>query len=87
MRQPFVSLSSLSRAEQIELRRKMELDAHNRVVDHLQKQMQSRLGEIQNEYNAVSLQLYEREAQIRELEVNTPPPPPFLFCKSFAQIC
>jgi hypothetical protein len=64
MRQPFVSLSSMSREEQIELRKRMEQDAHRHVVDHVQKQLQTRLGEIQNEYNAVSLQLYDREAQV-----------------------
>jgi hypothetical protein len=70
MRQPFVSLASMSRREQLELRERMEKEAHARVVEHVQRQMQTRLGQIQNEYNAVSLQLYEREAHIRELEVS-----------------
>jgi hypothetical protein len=69
MRQPFVSLASMSRAEQEALRQQWEREAQLRAAAHVQRQLQSRLGEIQSEYNAVSLQLYEREAQIRELEV------------------
>ena len=78
MRQPLVPITNLSRAEQLQLRRDMEEAAQRKAVQHMQKQLHGRLGDIQNEYNELSHALYRREEEVRELQVklaekNAPP--------------
>ncbi len=68
MRQPLLSITNMTRAEQVQLRRTMEEEAQRKAALAVQKHLHGRLGDIQNEYNGLSLELYKREQEVRELQ-------------------